>query len=752
MESTRGDAVDHATCRPEVLDRSTADGEDRYQALLASGRVLHVHDTIRLQARDLFRTRSPRKEELSDAECDERLPELLDGAPLDAFGRWVFYPWSGRLVHLLAPEPFWELRRNRNRYKLTEEEERRLQSATVGVVGLSVGNAVALTLALEGVGGHLKLADFDQLDLSNLNRLRAGVHELGERKTVVAARQIAELDPYLPVTLFHDGVHPDNADAFFDDLDVLVEECDSIAMKFALRELARARRVPVIMETSDRGMLDVERFDEDPERPLFHGLVGEVAASELRDIDNERKATLILRIIGARSTTTRAAASLLEIDRTLSSWPQLASDVTLGGATATVAVRHILLGQPLPSGRSYVDVEHIITQPSPPAPIAGADPPPPLPERGLARPWGAEVPSEVRAIVEAATLAPSGGNCQPWHFRWDGEQLWVRHDPVRSRVLFDARRHGSLIALGAALENLVIASSGEGLAPLVETFPEADDAVVAKVRFSPTSGPPDPLLPQLRVRVSNRQPGVRSPIAHEQVDALVQAAAARGAVLEVCQDDDRLAEIGAILGAGERMRFLNPGLYRDLMGEVRFTSEQAERTRDGIDLATLELTAFQRAAFSVLSRTDVAGSIPSIVPGRALEEGARDSIHACSAVALLSIDGDTQEDWLQAGRATQHTWLAATEARLAVQPMTALLFQFELLGQEPPIYTPSEIQDLRALQGRFATVFPASKGRTPVFLFRLAHAPEASARALRLLVDDVLSSGPGSMPTPADAP
>ena len=91
-----------------------------------------------------------------------------------------------------------------------------------------MGNAVALSLALEGIGGHLRLADFDHLELTNMNRLRAGCHELGLPKTVLAARQIAEIDPWLQVTLFNEGIRRDNVDEFFSAepaLDVLVEEC-----------------------------------------------------------------------------------------------------------------------------------------------------------------------------------------------------------------------------------------------------------------------------------------------------------------------------------------------------------------------------------------------------------------------------------------------------------------------------------------------------------------------------------------------
>src|SRR5262249_28735041 len=126
--------------------------------------------------------------------------------------------------------------------------------------------------------------DYDQLALSNMNRLRAGVHELDVLKTVLAARQIYEINPYASVSLYHHGVTADSLDEFVlgdPKLDVLIDECDDLRLKFRLRERARALRVPVLMETSDRGMIDVERFDQEPERAIFHGLVGDISSAHI---------------------------------------------------------------------------------------------------------------------------------------------------------------------------------------------------------------------------------------------------------------------------------------------------------------------------------------------------------------------------------------------------------------------------------------------------------------------------------------
>ena len=71
--------------------------------------------------------------------------------------------------------------------------------------------------------------------------------------------------------------------------------------------------------------------------------------------------------------------------------------------------------------------------------------------------------SQIRAIVKAASLAPSGDNCQPWCFHWDGRELVVTHDEERDRHALNRAHHGSLVSLGCVLESIRIAALHEGL-------------------------------------------------------------------------------------------------------------------------------------------------------------------------------------------------------------------------------------------------------------------------------------------------
>ena len=405
-------------------------------------------------------------------------------------------------MHLLDEAEFVELRTNRNCYKISPDERDRLARKRIGVVGLSVGQSVALVLALERSFAQLRVADFDTLDLSNLNRLRAGVHNLGVPKVLVTAREIAEIDPFLDVVCFPEGITSENMEAFLCDggpLDLLIEECDSIDLKIELRYAARRHRIPVLMDTSDRGLLDIERFDLEADRPIFHGAVGDLDPSRLRGLTTEEKVPYVLKIIGADTMSTRLRASLLEVQQSISTWPQLASSVAMGGAVTADVARRMLLGQQTASGRFFIDVEEIV-------PNAGEAPPagraetsaPAIDLRGIADRLapvasGRDLtPAQVHRLVTAATLAPSGGNSQPWRWLWRERRLCVFLDASRSRSLLDFRSLAAVAAVGAASENLVIAAHAEGLGVRLKALPLGDESeLLATFEFIEQGGPGD---------------------------------------------------------------------------------------------------------------------------------------------------------------------------------------------------------------------------------------------------------------------
>lgn len=737
--------------RPRFFRLSDPEDAAQLEALMDSGRVRSVHDTLTAQLEDLAKIRNPRIKK--GPRIVELGRELLGDVPAAEYGAWVYYAWSGCLVHVLPEDDFRELRADRNRNKITRKEQDHLASLTVGVVGLSVGQATALTLAMEGVGGTFRIADFDVLDLSNLNRLRAGVQEIGVPKVYITAREIFEINPYASVEIYPQGINSDNVDEFLTQpvpLDFVAEECDDLLVKILLRERARAHKVPVLMETSDRGMVDIERFDLEPDRPLLHGLVGDIKAEELRGLSTFDKVPTVLQIIGPQTVSKRMAASMLDVESSLASWPQLASAVALGGAVVTDVARRMCLGQLKTSGRYYVDLEEVVydgaqsrEQAAPSYEIEQTDMKPEV-APSLSPGAGTELDdTQVRTLVAHGLLAPSGGNCQPWRFVYSEGILRCIHDVERSRSLLDYAHTASYLSFGAVVENIELAAAGMGLSVNVELFPRPDDPTeVCWLRFSPAKGlEVSELATFVDKRATNRRRDGRRPLPEGAAEQLMQAAVDGGGRLQLCTDAGQLDTMGVILGRGEKVRLLSETMHREMMDEIRWSASETEQTRDGVDVATLEMNRADFAGLRLISSWPLMQMVQGIEGGAGLLRPSIKAVEAASAVGLVTVPGTTDADYFAAGRAVQRVWLMSTKLGIAFQPMSALAYLFaRVLRGGGEGLGPAEVEELRDLHQGFREVFECEDGHAYGMIFRLGVVDgPPTVRSLRRELDEVLT-------------
>lgn len=356
-----------------LFDVSQQADYDLFNKLVNQKSTYFLYDSIQQQIEDLVKCRMPELHAAKDKQAlQEEVKRFTADIDINRYGVWVFYPWSGRAIHLLPEKEFTEVRTNRNRMKITLEEQATLALKKVGVIGLSVGQSVASVLAMERVAGEIRVADFDTLELSNLNRIRSGTHNVGLNKAILVAREIAETDPFIEVKVFTEGIHEANIDAFLGEggkLDILIEECDDVFVKLLAREKAKEYAIPVLMEASDRCTVDIERFDLDPNRPILHGLIGDVTSADLKQVTDHREAIgIMLEMVEADHLSARLKASIIEIGRTIGTWPQLASDVVMGGAVTANLTRQIFLDHFRHSGRYNVDLDEVFEIPNPGSP------------------------------------------------------------------------------------------------------------------------------------------------------------------------------------------------------------------------------------------------------------------------------------------------------------------------------------------------------------------------------------------------
>lgn len=349
--------------KPEILDPADEKDVARMRELLAND-ARFVRDDIEEQLKEHYAFLNPslvfRPDFAEGFRAHKRALEAR--APLWRHGRWVHYPWRGTLVHVLEEKAFRQVRTSRNRNLITEEEQRKFADAVVGIAGLSVGNSIALAIVLQGGANRIRLADFDLLSLSNVNRVRASIADLGANKAEMTARQIFEIDPYAEVEIFAEGLTESNVARFFEGpppLDVVIDEIDDLAVKCIIREQAKRLGLPVVMaaDNGDNGVVDIERYDLDPDVEYFHGRMGEVSYEKLKGLDKLSIGRLITKHVGPETVTPRMRGSLLEIGRTIVSWPQLGGAALLNGSAVAYCVRSIVCGHPLEANRALIDLD-----------------------------------------------------------------------------------------------------------------------------------------------------------------------------------------------------------------------------------------------------------------------------------------------------------------------------------------------------------------------------------------------------------
>lgn len=272
---------------------------------------------------------------------------------------WVYYPWQKKAVRTLPEELYFELRTARNRDLISKEEQTAYRTAVVGIAGLSVGSAIVSALVISGGPKTMKIADPDTLEITNLNRIRAKLIDVGSNKSDIAAREVWELDPFVDLHVWRRGLHRNDIRKFISGkppLDIFVDEMDNIEIKVACRIMCREMKVPVVMATDngDGIIVDVERYDIEPKRSIFHGQVPEKGLSTM---NRHQSMVMAIRIIDPAYFTERHQESILSIGKSLSGVAQLGTAALMAGAAVAYVVRRIANNENLPSGRYTMGCE-----------------------------------------------------------------------------------------------------------------------------------------------------------------------------------------------------------------------------------------------------------------------------------------------------------------------------------------------------------------------------------------------------------
>ncbi|MBL4899358.1 MAG: hypothetical protein JKX76_06880 [Colwellia sp.] len=276
-------------------------------------------------------------------------------------------------------------------------------------------------------------------------------------------------------------------------------------------------------------------------------------------------------------------------------------------------------------------------------------------------------------LIKAAVFAPSADNSQPFKYYWSSSsslELWI--DESRSGKASDNRFVLSDIALGAAIENIVIRASSLKLASDIQYFPSIEELphFVATITFdNVTTQKDDDLANAIPTRTTDRRFPFKGVISNTIQKELQMAAQKNHSDLVWFNGKHEIKKVLPIIQQAESIRFQSKILHQELFSSVNFDDETID---EGMHISVLAIEKIAQPIFKQLKKWSVMNWMNKI--GGYAMIGIRSvqiPISFSPALALITINTNTRVDVVKGGRAIQRVWLQATVNELSVHPYAA---------------------------------------------------------------------------------
>lgn len=179
-------------------------------------------------------------------------------------------------------------------------QERLLKSRAL-IVGLGgLGSPVAMYLAAAGVG-TLMLADYDSVDLSNLQRQIAHTTAtIGQSKAISAGAAVQSINPDVEVECIDELLSPREFKPYVEAADIVIDCTDNFVARFALNSLCMETGTPLVSGAAIRFEGQVTVFDPRREdSPCYRCLYPD----DLEDEETCSRNGILAPVVGIIGTT-----------------------------------------------------------------------------------------------------------------------------------------------------------------------------------------------------------------------------------------------------------------------------------------------------------------------------------------------------------------------------------------------------------------------------------------------------------------
>ena len=181
------------------------------------------------------------------------------------------------------------------------EGQEKLFNARVLVIGMGgLGSPIAMYLAAAGVG-HLVICDFDEVDLSNLQRqiIHSNPDRIGKNKALSARETLIQLNPEIKVTALTHKLDQQALTQQVQYADVVVDGTDNFDSRFLLNKVCFEEQTPLVSGAAIRMEGQVIVFANQGEGPCYRCLYKEDADDTATTCSENGVLAPVVGIIGS---------------------------------------------------------------------------------------------------------------------------------------------------------------------------------------------------------------------------------------------------------------------------------------------------------------------------------------------------------------------------------------------------------------------------------------------------------------------
>lgn len=325
----------------------------------------------------------------------------------------------------------------------------------------------------------------------------------------------------------------------------------------------------------------------------------------------------------------------------------------------------------------------------------------------------------IQKIVEKAAKSPSGDNCQPWTFEWDGQYLRIFYSHERGLHPLNVANLASFITLGTLLTAIDLSAS-EYKASCEYTLGEMTNQTEkpwALVQFKIDGRSPHPLASTLFNRHTDRRPYKGGTLTAETFKDIfaIQKIFAPLQFHFINQPSQRLVDY---ISQAESFLFGHYPTLSSTLHWLRYSSSHAQQTRDGMLWKNMQIKLWELPMIPLLRDCSWITKYFGAFLRRKYKLQIKQLLLSSAGLVCVSIPSIQPENIVNTGRMMMLIWLSLVQQGYSVQPLTmSSLITFSInnrLFEVAPKWAPYFDNGDSLLRSEFAI----PEGQQPFWMIR----------------------------------